>query len=230
MADGLVRLVWEVDSDGYEIVKEYRRPGRTASMFDADRGPSQCDEIVKNKEPPRSVVQDWIVPRGGKEQRIEARLLEHEIFLDLANSAKQPGPEGVRQFVNEWGLLRDPRGESLAEFVSLRSRFLSLMSWHHTDWDRGNLGELIIKHQIKRGQPTLFFQAQSLLQFCVLEFYQASSNKIDLRACGACGAFLPLHKEGRPKRYCNDACKTAAWRAKHRRAINRRRRESRARK
>jgi hypothetical protein len=48
---------------------------------------------------------DFIVPRGGKPQRYKVQLLEHLIFLDLANS-KQSSEfhDGVRKFVNKWGL------------------------------------------------------------------------------------------------------------------------------
>ena len=237
MADGLVRLIWEVDSAGYEIVKkEYRRK---PSLRQESWRPSLYDEIVKKER--RHRVQDCIVPRGGNDRKYEAGLLEYEIFRDLANSARQPGRKGVLQLVNKWGLLMDDWGESLAEFVSHRDALLAHMSGNRwafvtsgrvwdfgTDPGRGFFGELFVSLEKKRGRPPLFFQAQSLFQFCVLEFYHAKLNKIDLTACAACGELLPLHKQGRPKRYCNDACKMAAWRAKHGDAMNRRRRQNRA--
>jgi hypothetical protein len=245
MADGLVRLIWEVDSAGYEIVKkEYRPRPRSASAGleiakKYRRSVSLYDEIVEKKH--RHREQNCIVPRSGNDTQYEASLLEYEIFRDLANSARRPGPEGVLQFVNTWGLLMDGWGESLAEFVSQRDALLAHMSgnwafvadpgrvWGFgTDPGRGYFGELFVSLEKKRGRPPLFFQAQSLLQFCVLEFYHAKLNKIDLTACAACGELLPLHKQGRPKRYCKDACKMAAWRGKHGDVINRRRRENRS--
>jgi hypothetical protein len=95
-------------------------------------------------------------------------------------------------------------------------------------WRRAGFGGLDLCVEMKQGRPRLFLQAQSLLDFCALEFYQATAGNIDLTACDACGKLLPLHKKGRPKRYCDDKCKMAAWRAEHGDAINRTRRQARA--
>ena len=48
----------------------------------------------------------------------------------------------------------------------------------------------------------LFFEAKSLLQFCLLQCVHASAGEIGVSGCGAPGrTFTPLHV-GRPKLYC----------------------------
>jgi hypothetical protein len=81
---------------------------------------------------------------------------------------------------------------------------------------------------MKRGRPRLYFQAESLLQFCAFELLQTREGDIDITACSACGRLLPVHKKGRPKEYCNDACKMGAWRRRHRDVPNRAKRKKRA--
>jgi hypothetical protein len=225
MTDRLVRLVRNVCPAGYKIAKVDNQPGTGgASMFGVG-------------------VRDIIVPLGGERRTYEARLLEHEIFRHLANSARRPGSAGVLEFVNKWGLLGNEGGrESLERFLSRRDLLLEFMSAKQkSDFSsrlrrelRGamgpwpNLGPLYTQLVFKRGRPRIFLQASSLLQFCFLEFLHAIDGNVDLTSCDACGELLPIHRQGRPKRYCDDACKMAAWRAKHGDVINRRRRESRA--
>jgi hypothetical protein len=218
MTDRLVRLVWDVYPAGYKIAKRTHRPGTGAARLYGDG------------------VQDCIVPAGPKMKKYQTALLEHEVFRDLANSARRPGPEGVLQFVNKWGLLtKSDWRESLERFMNRREGFLDFMSGKLTPHFAAELGPFIdgvgyleTHLETRRGRPQLFFQADTLLQFCVLEFIQATAGGIDLTACDACGALLPLHKKGRPKRYCDDACKMKAYRGNHRDEINRGRRESRA--
>ena len=67
--------------------------------------------------------------------------------------------------------------------------------------------------------------ATSLRDGAEAEAYDAD---IDVTACDACGTVLPLHKSGRRKKYCDDRCKMANYRAKNGDALNRVRRQRRA--
>jgi hypothetical protein len=214
MTDRLVRLNWDVDTAGYKLA-------RAKWPLWRDRG----------------VAQECIVPLGGKLRQYEAHLLEHEIFRDLANSARRPGYAGALEFVEKWGLLFDKPVEPLERFLHCRDGFINLMSGRlNPNFMRAvgggagshTFGPLAVRLVMRRGRPSIFYQARSLLQFCVLEYFQVTMGKVDLTLCEACGELLPIHKQGRPKRYCRDACKMAAYRTKHRDRINRTRRRNRA--
>jgi hypothetical protein len=74
------------------------------------------------------------------------------------------------------------------------------------------LGRLDARFEYKNGKLQVYLQAETLQQFLVLELLQARAGHIDLTTCGACGRFLPLHKIGRTKEYCDDRCKQKAYR------------------
>jgi hypothetical protein len=76
----------------------------------------------------------------------------------------------------------------------------------------GVAGSLTINLSESRRRLGYRLQAESLLQFCALELLQTRIGGIDLVSCETCGDLLPIHKHGRPKRYCSDACKMAAYR------------------
>jgi hypothetical protein len=224
--DGLVRLIWTVNRGGYDILsrREMLRMARDP------KHPLTFSSIGWSFVGPDDT--DFIVPLGGKARVYEAALLEHAIFLALANSAKQPGADGVLAFANEWGQLtnepcrplgtflkeRDsmvqalsPRDNDLApllqEIVPKGASPASLRSSHHRE-----LGRLQARSVREGARSRFFFQAETLLQFCALELLRTREGGIDITACAACGKFLPLHKKGRTKLYCNDACKMLAYR------------------
>src|SRR5262245_39337697 len=100
MADDLVRLIWDVDQYGYDIVTRERRDfasplfgsplhgrrDRTMPLNDGlwSRGLAGFGRALA--WPSDSDTLDFIVPRGGKTEQYEAGLLEDPIYLDLANS------------------------------------------------------------------------------------------------------------------------------------------------
>jgi hypothetical protein len=208
---GLIHLVWKVDSLGYEIVK---------------RGQPVAEE-------------DWVVPLGGEPKLIDVELGKHNIFIDLANSGQRSGCEGVLEFVNTWGLLCDIRiaSQRLSEFLDARQNLISAIRGdaqallRFVSLGRGNsgrgvgFGPLHAAYVLRPGGSKLNLVAVSLLQFCVLEFLHARDGGVNVLPCRACGRILPLHRVGRPKIYCNEACKQRSWRKAHREAINRARRE-----
>ena len=225
--DGRVRLTWWVDQDGYKIERR-KRPEKPLPLLERhDRDVRLNDGLwlsglLKVGQawawPWESDVLDFIVPIGGKRKQYEAELLEHPIYLELANSKQSSSVEdGVLKFVNKWGSLW--HGDApLATFVNWRNKLIEFqarddLSQNAVRHFRGtNLGRLNASFEVKRGTLQLYFQAETLQQFCVLEVLQAKAGFIDVTACGACNRFLPLHKNGRPKQYCDDRCKTAAYR------------------
>jgi hypothetical protein len=259
MHDGRVRLIWQVDPSGYDIVRYDELLKRDdpemvehvdvfgasgAARFDKSTfGIKLAAELRMDKLEVRDDAQ-FIAPRGGKRRKYEAGVLEHSIFRDLVNSAHRPGPEGVREFVNKWGQLTDRLYTPLESFLRQRSALDQACGPGREDitpllkevsrsfailWaSPGELGQLRAHYVMKRGRSHLYFQADSLLQFCAFELLQTLDGDIDITACGACGRLLPVHKKGRPKLYCNDACKTGAWRGRHRDEPTRARRQKRA--
>jgi hypothetical protein len=179
-------------------------------------------------------------------------LRERGVFRELINSERQPGHTGVLAFVNRWGLLtrqsvtplesfvrarnimvrafasitkaHGHRSEGVAHLLKETSRSLSSMFFPRTAL--GVLGPLQARFDTRK--RALYFQAETLFQFCALELLYAYDAAIDVTACDACGTVLPLHKSGRRKKYCNDACKMANYRAKNGDALNRVRRQRRA--
>jgi len=227
MPDGLVRLLWEVDSSGYDITR--RRD---------IRDPAAEKYFTWAKTPDNA---QFIVPRGGRPKRYEAGLREDSIFLDLANSARLPGQDGVKEFVNKWGQLHPPLGyASLARFIRYRDVFVRAIGPPDGDVTQllrevskslgsdspYEVGSLRVRYFTKGSQ--LYLQSRTLVQFCALELLQARAGKIDVTTCGACGRLLPIYRMGRTKLYCNDACKMVAYRANHGDQLNRARRQKRA--
>jgi len=178
---------------------------------------------------------------GGKPRLIDVELGKHNIFIDLANSGQRPGCEGVLEFVKTWGLLCDIRmaSQRLSDFLDARQNLMSavrgdkqallrLVSLGRGGSSRGvGFGPLHAAFVQRSGGSELNFVADSLLQFCVLEFLHAREGGVNVLPCRACGKILPLHRVGAPKVYCDDACKQRSWRKTHRVEINRARREAR---
>jgi hypothetical protein len=215
-ADSSVRLQWEVCKDGYEI-----RPD------DWNEWRRDFDEDWKARE--------YIMARSNRFERYEVGLLESEISANLINSARQPGAAGVCEFVNVWGLLTPIDDEvPLQEFLDKRDYFIRVSRSGYKyiakllDEARNleglphwALGALWVQFLVRRGKPQLYFRAQSLLQFCVLELVQAQAGGLEFSVCGACQKVLPLHREGRPRSFCDNACKMKAWRKGKARAVRR---------
>jgi hypothetical protein len=55
------------------------------------------------------------------------------------------------------------------------------------------------------------FSPETLKQFCYLELLHARIGRANIYACEACGQILPITRNGRPRRHCDDACKQKAY-------------------
>jgi hypothetical protein len=155
MPNGLVRLNWERDRDGYYI-QTLKRPEPTLSsvlqsqglLIECHRGDSGArldvplDEGlhrmpgIGGKLPPglhwpwKSDVMDFIVPRSGEAEHYEADLVKDPIYLDLADSKQSSeAGEGALEFVMKWGLLwRRWEPQPLQLFLGWRETFIKALN------------------------------------------------------------------------------------------------------
>ncbi len=201
---------WQVDKAGYGLAVRRRRALKA----------STC-----------------IKPLSFDFEPYEVGILERSIFIDLAEA--DATPEGALAFTNKWGsltesvfdlnvfyvgrleirnaieagkrgataLVRHLQAPPMADFMdggkyypfkdgvgSLNTNF---------DWRR---------HGKKFSQPALFFEANDLLQFCMLEVVHTVMGGMKISKCGVCGTYLHIPQNGRPPLYCKDACKQQAYR------------------
>jgi len=190
MESGIVRLKWEVDRAGYELVDREEKRGRT----------------ILTSEPGGT----YIVPRGGKPKSYDIGLRERDLFLELANTPHTP--EGVLDFTNKWGLLYAIGEQPLSSFLETRQS----MEWSLTHSDatvkRSFRSFDFASLKIELERRGIVLRARSLGQFCWLERFHALQGGVDIYRCAGCGTFLPVHKQGRPKKYCSNACRQAQFR------------------
>ena len=221
---GIIRLTGRVARWGHEVLPDVKSKGLSRAS-----GP-------------------WLVPRGTRDEppsvrwrTYSAELLEHSIFVDLANTPKTH--EGIVNFADTWGLPLDP-GHPRFCFSEVRDvyaaidrmvevletglsggdgavvRRLQAASSNSPVYPRTDLGFLGIvfgwerRADRKNDKPKLFIEANNLVQFCLLEYLQALAGGVDVNTCGHCRAYLRVPKSGRPAKYCKDACRQAACRAR----------------
>jgi hypothetical protein len=210
---GVVRLVWQRDPAGYRIEPARRGAEYRGTIFEEDPGGT------------------YIVPCSGRSEPVESDLLQHGLFHKLATMPATP--EGVRSFVNSWGLLTKNPEPDISEFyrasASLRNaidlgnfgnRISSRRGFAALARNAGpnGLGQLDIR-VVDGSPPRLFFHARTLIQFCWLELLQFYDGGAKVSRCPECGTLLPMHKVGRPKNkvgrpksYCSNACRQRAYR------------------
>src|SRR5262245_7992227 len=133
MSDGLVRLVWNVDPCGYEIVRRDVLRDRFTAVVPHPNGElvelgsywelmGVGREFGENKRDDVEFIVPLSDPRNGfivKEYQVG--LLDKEIFRHLINSEQQPGNKGVLAFAKNWGLLTQQLVTPLETFLRLRS-------------------------------------------------------------------------------------------------------------
>ena len=195
MYEGMVRLKWQVDAQGYELVERtWDHP--------ADKG-------------------TYIVPRSGKLKTYDIGVREEDVFIELVNTPATP--EGVLSFVNKRGLLTKVPEPEISWFYRNRNELrravdLGLdnrLSKLQTILGEKGIARLDARLERRRQHaPQLIFRCYTLRQFCWLELVQIVSGGADIVRCAGpgCGNFLPLHKKGRPPKHCSNGCKQASYR------------------
>ena len=229
--------------DGAEMTGIVRLTARVAQ-----RGHEVLHEIPWARTKDERARGPWLAPRGIFERppavrwrTYSAELLQHSIFVELANTPKTH--EGIVEFADKWGLpddLRHPRScystvcdmyaaiDEISEALEIgRSggdgaivRRLQTASSNSPMYPRMDLGFLGIvfgwerRADRRNDKPRLFLEANNLFQFCLLEHLQALAGGVDINSCGHCRTYLRIQKNGRPAKYCTDACRQAACRAR----------------
>lgn len=191
METGIIRLKWEVDSSGYQLVEREERGGTILT---------------------HSPAGTYIVPRGGKRSLLDVGLQDHDIFLDLANAPTTH--DGVLAFTNRWGQLAKGDEQAVSEFFAIQQS----MAWSMTApvskvrqalRKKDALGSLKIDLEGKH----LALLANALVQFCWLQRLHALDAGADIARCPECKLFLPnRYKPGRVKKHCSNACKQRLYR------------------
>jgi hypothetical protein len=206
---GIVRLKWQRDSKGYDLVERTPTPNPDAKRGRILTGDTSGD------------CGTYIVPRSGKTKTYDISVREADVFVELANTPATP--EGVLSFANKWGLLTKVSEPEISWFYRHRNELRNAIGLGLDDLLsklQKVLGERAIARldagleRLRQHAPQLIFRCYTLRQFCWLEFVQVVTGGADIVRCAQCGAFLAVHKAGRPATYCSDACKQAAWRAR----------------
>ena len=226
---GKVRLRYRLPPDGYEIID--RHP---YAVPESDFGaPWVVPRGLHGREPR---FDNWAkIP-----WRYETvGLLQHSLFVELANTP--PTREGVIKFANKWGVIsrvnsfldRDHPEQPMLVSVQaieimngamqagasggadavekfIHSCSIPLFFWDiKISFDNEQIGKR------KFAKRTTYFEAQTVLQFCLLEYLQTLAGGIDVRTCKECGKHLPVPKwGGRARNYCdnNNVCAMRALR------------------
>jgi hypothetical protein len=213
---GVVRLRSYKDAVGYKLVDELAR---------LDDGREVLTQYIKPLSDPFDL---------SRRREVVAGLGQYSIFTELANTPETA--EAALAFTRKWGTLQDSNGLFVSNFYRGRTEIAALIE--SASGGRGSaslirniqtktftgawggLGVLassglgLLKTHFEKGK--LFFEAHSLLQFCVLECVHAVAGGVDISKCRGCGAYLRVSLNGRPPLYCGDACKQGAYRQKAR--------------
>jgi hypothetical protein len=196
---GIVSLHWEVDCEGYRI----------------DRGRPR-DHLPKERFSIAALTWGLEDPRT-----YDLNLGEHDVFRELAMTP--PTEEGAIAFTNRWGQLGWPDWYghfSLTAFFKYRGALVAAMKVAEHSGPAGlsthlaeeTIGTLEVKFERrKRSEPQLLFRCNSLIDFCFIELLQTVAGGADITTCRRCKKFLPIHRSGRPAKYCSDACKQAFY-------------------
>jgi hypothetical protein len=206
LVSSLLELKWEVDSEGYDVLDSQGEHATTLLS------------VLK-----RAVLNDdsaHVVSRDGPPVPYKCRADDFRILRDLLNMPDTP--EGVRAFVDQWGLLAPPSDHGLqlvSTFIVLRDLLADILLKglppHAGDQSLASL-DLIYG-------PTGGFslRANTLLDFLWAQV-SLGYRQGEVFQCSICKRFAlrktprrspkPKKKLGRMPEYCSDACKAKAYR------------------
>jgi hypothetical protein len=232
---GVVRLEWQRDSRGYEIVPVERRR-RTGATIAEGVDPDEAGDPSHAWDTPDA----WnyaIRGKGGAPKHFVLEGVGHGVSLALANTAFTP--EGVLEFAGKWGL---PVGRRLLDAqeppelywiyraISHVRALLALVerrAWpaleralHGTKPHESGLAQSKLQFRRLPGDstPRVFIEPSGLVGFCQFEAMQMVGDA-ELRRCLNCGAFILARVRGRrgpQQMHCSVNCRVAAHRRAHR--------------
>ena len=200
MADfGIIRLDWSVDRRGYDLAEIPERAASTLLMG-------------------RLAPGLYVKPRGGDLNDYTAHLREKDIFLDLARMERSS--DGVLAFVHKWGLLDAwPRDAAVREIIWASETMEHLLNVVKKGGNAlAQIGRERWHFRLDgefRGSDVIV-RVKSLKAFCWLEFRQAHLAGGDFYRCAnpKCADWRRYPATGRPNKFCSEACKKAAQRAR----------------
>lgn len=212
-----VRLEWEKDSEGYDLVNHVAQKRSGDSLLGG--GPS---------------TGLYIVARNGKPESLKFQGIDKKVHLRLASA--ELTPDGALAFTNEFGFLpalhrsgdpfSGPAIDVTYDFFDLAGSIRRLVSLAHAkawkeikdaiDVEEG-IGRLAANVLRSPGPtlPQVYIQPKSLMSFIYLEFLQSLSDALEIRRCSHCGTFFSVGVEAgtsRKREYCEDRCRKAAYR------------------
>jgi hypothetical protein len=200
---------WPVDSSGYRV--EARR-------FRAGGG--------------KTIVQDWIVPKGGRIERRQPFAYNSMLYADFAALAETPaaclgfaaehGLLGLTRYPGVSGLVRskEDEGESLSHWFGLIRTLRAQMEMWRSDPKKlvaGGPRDLAIADIAARlvpgprgGWPLLRLLPTTLYGAMELQLALSISSGADLRACRNCGTLFEAGGDSertRKAQFCSDRCR-----------------------
>ena len=203
---GIVRLEWELDSKGYDLIERQDQPGPPhMGILGGEQGGT------------------YLTPRGGKIKRYVLEGLDPQVYVQVANTPCTP--EGVQTLVNRWGLLtrmREPELSNIDSNIEDLRAGVELANEHRwTDlgdrvpWEY--VGQLKVRFLSETSPPRVVLEPPGLISFCWVQLMQIVAGNTEIRRCENCGTFMPAEvapKRGRTRRHCSANCRVAAHRKK----------------
>ena len=203
MAYGFIKLEWQVPAGGFTLENYAASASDGGSILTGERSSGT-----------------YLVPCGSETTSYTADLLEHCIFLELANMP--PRSQAVLEFANKWGLptrgdwtvdrfiqlsLAFARTAILADakgIPALARKFPPDKRFGSIKWGFGRMP--------RQSAPGICFYARDLLTFCWLELLQFCVGPTEIRQCEICKDLMQRPKAGPMGEYCSQACRQKAYR------------------
>lgn len=233
----LLRLEWERDADGYQLVEvqeDYWEDDSRAGPqhFSTEVTPwaaALIDDVGGRAlmvGPFPSSPLSFLVPKGKSTLRYDPLDKHPALFREFADVERTP--RNVNAFADKYGLLFGSEAVELVDpwYSEIEQMQAAVKMWE-TGRERGNLNPLIkvfneslnVTNRVQFGQspyekrPALYITPTSLRDAMWLQLAQAVSANTQLRRCLWCPAWFTFGVgTGRRKsaHYCSDKCRKAA--------------------
>ena len=217
---GLVRLKWQVDEAGYEVMQfgEFNRRQRPL------RGRELAGTILEGEGPDDEEL--VLVPRGGGVCSYDVALGEEDIYLDIVRGPPKETELAATTFTSKWGLLSGGSSYTLvSEFALMRQRLCDLLDRKHrskalaarNEGLQLGVADIEVSSPRSKEPPDVFWYVRHLKSFCWLEYLSAVGGTVSIQRCHHCSEyFRRLHVPGPPSIYCGSPCRQAAFRKRKR--------------
>lgn len=217
---GVVRLKWQVDKAGYEVMQfgEFNRRQRPL------RGRELAGTILEGEGPDDEEL--VLVPRGGGVRSYDVALGEEDIYLDIVRGPPKETELAATTFMSKWGLLSQGSSyTSLSEFSLMRQRLCDLLDKEYrskalaarNEGLQLGIADIEVSRPRPNEHPDVFWYVRHLKSFCWLEYLSFARGTANIQRCLHCSEyFRRLHVTGPPSIYCGSPCRQAAFRKRNR--------------